>query len=224
MNRELEDYLTSYLTPQRRLLLEQVLSQRIGYAAVILEDIYDPHNANAVIRSAEAMGIQKIFVIENRNRFQLSRGVARGAYKWVTVERYGNNINDNLEQCIRRVKSAGYRVYAATPHERAMSLEDIPLDHPVALMFGSEQKGLSAAALEAADGVFHIPMYGFTESFNISVSAAISLYSLTARIRATIPNWQLPEAERNELRALWVRRSLKRAALYEKEFLARKKS
>lgn len=223
MDIELEKYLAGFLTPSRKQLLESVLSQRMGHVAVILEDIYDPHNANAVIRTAEALGVQHIYVIENHNKFQLSHGVTRGAFKWVTISRFRDKGQDNISQCFSHVKEQGYRILAAMPQDSSVIPEEIPIEQPVALLFGSEQNGISRQALDLADGTFSIPMTGFTTSLNISVSAGVALYLTTSRVRRSIPDWGLSQSERASLMGLWVRGSLKQASLYEREFYVRLK-
>ncbi|MCS6985354.1 MAG: RNA methyltransferase [Leptospiraceae bacterium] len=216
MKYSLAQYLASFLTKRRRELIDKVSSQRLLNLALILEDIHDPHNANAVLRSAEVIGIHRVFIIENRNRFALSPGVNLGAAKWLLIERFQELSVDNTELCFERVRKLGYRIYCSSVHHKALMLEDLPCDKPLALLFGSEKWGVSPKALSLCDGTFHIPMYGFTESFNISVSAAISLYTIARKMREE--KKELSQEEKEEIRLFLLRRSLRRAELLEKRF------
>lgn len=218
MKPTLAEYLSSFLTPRRLELMQKVLSHRLKNLAVILEDIYDPHNANAVLRTAEGLGIQRIFVIENRNLFNFSPGVSFGAPKWLTIKRFNSAEQDNTEICIKEVKNLGYTIYASSVHDKSMLLDDLPYEKPLALLFGSEKWGVSEKALSLCDGTFHIPMYGFTESFNISVSAAIALYTLAQKIRKSNQNFYFLPEEKQEIYLSWLRKNVKNAEQLEKKF------
>ncbi len=215
----LSDHLGSFITPHKRELIERVLDHRTDRLTLVLEDIYQPHNASATIRTCECYGIQNIHIIENRNRYEVNPDVVMGSVKWVTLHRYRDPAVDNTAACVARLREQGYRIVATTPHEGGYTPEDLPLDKPVALLFGTEEQGLTATALAAADATLRIPMFGFTESLNISVSVAVSFSHLVRRLHAERPDWRLDEERRAALRLFWYRRIVKKSAVVAEEFL-----
>jgi len=220
-NLKLLNYLLSFATENKRNLISSRLSERTRHLTLVLEDIYHSQNANAVVRTADCFGIQDIHVIEGRNAYDLNPRVVKGALKWIDLHRYAHHQN-NTEACINRLKTKGFVIVATSPHGDSVPLEELPIDRPIALMFGSEKNGLSKNALEMADINMHIPMYGFTESLNISVSAAISVHNLTHRLRESDVAWQLTDEERTELHFHWIRTVLKDPDGLEKRFMADK--
>ncbi len=213
------DYLNSYLTENKRQKFEQVLDQRTRHITVVLEDIYQPHNSSAVIRSLDCFGVQDLHIIENKNRFTLNPNISAGASKWTTMHRYNKRDTNNTPSCIERLKERGYRIYATTPHVDDVDLPDLSIEEPLALVFGTEDTGVTPEMLEAADGFVRIPMFGFTESFNISVSVALTLYDLTTRLHRSAVNWSLSDDEKLELRLNWARKVLARHKGLEQRFL-----
>ena len=219
MQKDLIEYLSSYVTPERLDLFEKILAQRTYYFTVVLEDIYQPQNASAVLRTCDCFGIQGVHVIENRNSFRVNKEVALGSSKWLTIKKYNQPENNSL-QAIRALKNKGYRIVATSPHSNDVLLEDFDLAKgKAALVFGSELPGISETILNEADEFVKIPMFGFTESFNISVSAAIVLHHLTQKMRKTpaLP-WQLNSREKDEIRLQWLRNTIKRSDLIEKHY------
>lgn len=219
MQKELIEYLSACITPERNQLFEKVLSQRTSYITVMLEDIFQPQNASAVLRTCDCFGIQHVHAIENRNTFTVDTEVAMGASKWLSIHKYNQTENNSLE-AIRNLKSKGYRIVATTPHKNDLLLPDFDLTKgKAALVFGSELPGISDIIKNEADEFLKIPMYGFTESFNISVSAAVILFHLTEKLK-TIPgiDWQLNQEEKYEVKLHWLRNTLKRSTLLEKRF------
>lgn len=218
VNPELLAYLLKQVTPERKALFEQVIAERTRYITVVLEDIYQPQNASAVLRSCDCFGVQGVHIIENRYEYQVNPKVVMGASKWLDLHRYNQEESDNTTACIEHLRSEGYRILATTPHTEETLLPEIPLDKPVALIFGTELEGLSQQAIDLADGSVRIPMYGFTESFNISVSAALCLQSLTDRVRQIGAPWRLSENDHDRILLEWLRRSIKRCDLLEAAF------
>ena len=216
------DFLSEYLTENRRQLFEKVIQYRTRHITVVLEDIYQPHNASAVLRSADITGIQDVHIIENRNRYQVNPDVAIGSSKWLNLIKY-NESEDNTLTAYKALRKAGYRIVATTPHTNDQTLDEIPLDGKMALIFGTELKGLSDTAIVHADEYLRIPMYGFTESYNISVSAALTLFALTEKLRKSSISWQLSKEEQLDTLIEWTKRTLKHAELFEKEFLQKRK-
>ena len=218
---EVAAHLGNLVSPARRARIEDVLAARTRFLTVVLEDIYQPHNASAVLRSCECFGVQDVHIVEGRNRFEVNSDVALGAGKWLSLHRYGGaDPQENLAACLDGLKGAGYRLVAATPHADDCPLDEVPVDRPLAVLLGTEELGLSPAALEKADAYLKIPMFGFTESFNISVSAALVLRELTRRLRQAPVPWMLGAEAKEELRLEWYRRSLRRSDLIEARFRA----
>lgn len=219
MKKELLNYLSAVVNPERLSLFNRIIENRTNYITVVLEDIFQAQNASAVLRSCDCLGIQNVHVIENRNEFQVDTEVTMGSSKWLTLNRYSKEKNNSLET-IQHLKSAGYRIVATTPHSNDVELPDFDVSKgKIALVFGSELPGISEVILKEADEFLKIPMFGFTESYNISVSAAIILYHLTEKMRnSQTINWQLSEDEKTEILLQWIRNSVKKSALIEKRF------
>tara|TARA_B100000678_G_scaffold195795_1_gene164201 strand:+ start:41758 stop:42417 length:660 start_codon:yes stop_codon:yes gene_type:complete len=203
-DQELLDYIETYLTPRRRGLFDKVISERTNYFTVATEDVYQLHNTSAVIRSCDVFGVQNVHIIEERNLRKIDREIAMGAQKWVNVNRY-HTVSDS----IRALREKGYQIVATTPHNNACMLDDFDISRPAAIFFGTEKEGLSEELLKEADSYLKIPMAGFTESLNISVSAAIILQNLTSRLKKSQINWRLTEEEKFDVRLHWATNSIK---------------
>lgn len=212
------DFLYQFITDDRKERFEQVLQNRTRHLTVVLEDIFQPHNASAVLRSCDLTGVQDVHIIENNFMFDINPDVVMGSTKWLDIHRY-NEEEFNTPAVIEQLKSKGYQIVATCPHRDDYTPETLPLDRPVALFFGTEKTGLTDYVLDHADQYVRIPMVGFTESFNISVSAALLVYTLTRRLREqTDLDWHLSEEEKNEVRLEWSKRTLNRIRQYERKF------
>ena len=212
------DYLSGYLTTERKATFKKVLDARTKYVSVVLEDIFQPQNASAVIRSCDCFGVQDVHVIENRNNFEINPDVVVGASKWLNIE-YHNQKQKNTADALTKLKRNGYRIIATTPHNEEVLLEDLNLEAgKIALVFGTEKRGISDVVREKADEFMKIPMFGFTESYNISVSAAVCLHHITYMLRQSNVNWQLSETEKQEILFDWVKSSIRRLDNYEQNF------
>lgn len=219
MEQALIQYLSQFVVPERLSLFYKNLSLRTDYLTVVLEDMYQSHNASAAVRTADCFGIQNVHVIENKNSFIVNPDVVRGASNWVTVNRY-NGSEMNTPDALQKLRKEGYRIVVATPHEHDVDLERFDLNKgKAAIVFGCERPGLSAFAKQEADEFMKIPMVGFTESLNVSVSVAITLHHLTHQLRnhSTI-NWGLSEEEKQKVLLDWLRISIKRVDLLEEKF------
>lgn len=201
------NYLCQYINEQRQSLLKTVLSHRTRYITVVLEDIYQTQNASAVLRTAECLGLQELHVIEKRNQYQLNADVVQGASKWIEINRYNDRSHNNTEHCLQALKERGYQIMAMTLQQGSQDLEQAPIDNKMALCFGTEETGLSDRAHELADSYIQIPMTGFTQSFNLSVSAGISLYQLMNRLRQSDIEWQLEKEDKINLLIDWLIKS-----------------
>jgi len=201
---KLLEFLESHLTDNRKLRFDQVLSQRTKHFTVATEDVYQLHNTSAVMRSCDVFGIQELHVIEEQNVKHIDREIAMGAQKWVDLKRY-NSATD----CLKSLKESGYQIVATTPHEKDGVLEDFDITKKSCFFFGRETEGLSDVVMEQADCFLKIPMVGFTESLNISVSAAIILQHVTVKLKASSLSWQLSEDELLQKRFDWCQKTIK---------------
>lgn len=217
--KELVEYLKDFVTEQRWQRINEVLAQRTRHLTVVLEDIYQPHNASAVLRSCDCFGIQDVHIIENRNHFDPNQGVTIGADQWITLHKYDDSGANNTARCYEHLHQQGYQLIATTPHEEDVTIEEVPVHPKTALVFGAELQGLSDYALEQADGYARIPMVGFSESFNISVGAALCLYELTTRLRRSDVAWELNESEKTTLRCKWLEQSLRAGQQLREKFM-----
>ena len=212
------DYLTfleNILTENRKAKFQKVLENRTKHFTVVVEDIFQMHNASAVMRSCEVFAIQELNVIEQRYGKSIDKEIAMGAQKWVDI-----NTFDSITNCVDVMKSKGYQIIATTPHENDCVMDDFDISKPSALFFGTERDGLSEEILQRADGFLKIPMAGFTESLNISVSAAIIIQNLTNRLRQSDIDWHLTEAEILEKRLTWAKNSIKDIKLIEERYFS----
>lgn len=212
------DFLFTFLTQERKNLFEQVLQYRTRHLTVVLENIYQPHNASAVMRSCDLTGVQDVHIIEKNNKYVENPQVAMGSTKWLNIVKYNEEENNTIA-AIKNLKKQGYKIIATTPHKESNSPFDLPLENKTALVFGTELTGLSEEALNAADDYLRLPQYGFTESYNISVSVALSLFTLTNRLHQSEINWHLSSDEIMDIKLEWAKRTIKRSDLITEEFL-----
>ena len=198
------EYLEGFLTESRKERFRKVLESRTNHFTIAMEDVFQLHNTSAVMRSCEVFGIQQLNVVEEKYGKQIDKEIAMGAQKWVDVNRF-----ESIDGCLSNLKSKGYRIIATTPHHEDCVLDDFDINTPAALFFGTERDGLSSEVIAQADGFLKIPMVGFTESLNISVSAAIIIQNIMERLRKSDVKWQLSEEEILEKRIEWARHSIK---------------
>jgi tRNA (guanosine-2'-O-)-methyltransferase len=213
------DYLSGFITEQRRSRIDEIVKNRTQHIAIVLEDIYQPHNASAVLRSCDCFGIMDVHIIENEHTYKVNPDVALGSAQWLNLNLY-NGSGNNSRYCLEGLVESGYRIVAATPHKNDVLIHELSLDKKTALVFGNELEGLSPVTMEMADAFVKIPMSGFTESLNISVSAAICMFSLTERLRKTNMSWQLTDDVMLDTRIAWIKNNIKKAEIVEREYLA----
>jgi len=197
-------------------LFDHVASERTKHITLGIENIFQEHNASAVLRTCDCFGIQELHVIEKNNEFAINRDIALGAGRWIDVYNYGSE--NPSEDCMNLLKNQGYKIVATTPHTEAFTINDLPLEQPLAIFFGTEQEGLSESVLQAADYQVKIPMFGFTESFNISVSVAILLNTLRKRLVDSDIEWKLSQEEQTDLKIEWCKKILRSGQALENEF------
>jgi len=218
LKHDLVQYLKEFVVDERRELFEEKIEQRTKHITVVLENIFQGRNISASIRSADCFGVQDVHVIENDNYFNDDREVSMGADKWIKTTRY-NQENHNSAAAIKKLKEKGYQVIAVTPHNTDCDLYDIEItDQKIALIFGAEVRGCSEETLKLADKRMKIPMYGFTESFNISVSVSLCLQHLTYKMRNSAVNWRMTQEQKNETLLQWLRNTIKSSAQIEEKF------
>jgi tRNA (guanosine-2'-O-)-methyltransferase len=206
-------YLESFITQNRRDTFLKILQQRTKHFTVAIEDIYQLHNTSAVLRTCEVFGFQELNVIEEKWGKKIDKEIALGAQKWVDVYRH-----NTTQMCIDSIKAKGYKIIATTPHTDCC-LDDFDITQRSAIFFGTEKHGLTQEVMDRADGFLKIPMYGFTESLNISSSAAIIIQNLSTRLRKSYVDWQLTEEELLEKRIDWTQKSIKDIDFITKKYL-----
>jgi tRNA (guanosine-2'-O-)-methyltransferase len=190
--------LAPMLTAERIARIDQVLATRLASVVTLVEDTYDSHNAAATIRTTEAIGLGELHVVEVEHRFSVAGGVTRGAHRWIELHRWGS-----VQAAVTALHGRGFRVYATLPGA-PHTVDDVDVTAPVAVAFGNEHAGLTPAAIAACDGAIGVPMFGFTESFNLSVTVALAMSRIAARRRAAIGSLgDLDDRHRRELRARW---------------------
>ncbi len=199
------DYMTQFLTEERKEVLRRTLASRTHYMRIMTENMFHPQNASAIMRHCEAFGIQQIHTVEDRCRFDPSVNIVRGTQKWVDVEHH-----DTTKEALEALKSEGYRIVATTPHRCSVTPETFDVTKgKFALVFGTEHAGISDEVIEAADDFLMIPMCGMVESLNVSASAAILIYMLSQRIRQQVDGWQLSDDEQLKLLTRWTMSSVR---------------
>jgi len=210
-------FLMEMITEERLRKFREVLDKRTRYFTIVLEDIFQAQNASAVLRTCDLTGIQDVHIIENKYSFEIHPDIVLGSSKWLDIFRYKAQENNTLT-ALNHLREAGYKLVATSPKPGGYLLHELPIDKPLALMFGTEKKGLSDMAYDMADYSVTIPMVGFTESFNISVSAALVLFNLSNRLRDSELPWMLNENDRNSIMLDWCRKSLKQIKIIERNY------
>lgn len=214
------DYLGQFITAHKKSVIEKVLAKRTRHLTVVLENIFKPHNASAVIRTCDCFGLQDIHILEKTDHYKVNPFVTRGASQWVDLHKYYKPETNSVDSCFASLREKGYTIYGTSPAPTALQIYDLQPDKKLALVFGNEHEGISDEVKAKADGLVHIPMLGFTDSFNISVSASIILYDLVKKAEELAPlNFYLSESEKNALRMKWYRNVVKNSDLHEKVFL-----
>ncbi|MEG1616508.1 MAG: RNA methyltransferase [Bacteroidales bacterium] len=212
--KRLYEYLAPMCPENKLELFEKNVNLRTRHITVVLEDVEHPHNGSAVLRSCDCFGIQEMHFIEKEYRFKVSVGPAAGSDKWVNYKKYSKSYENPTRACLEDLKAKGYRIIATTPHEKDCMVADLDVSEKTAFVFGTERTGISDDVREMADGFVKLPMYGFAESYNISVCAALVLYDATERMRKNPEiEWQLSEEEKMDVCFEWQRLVLKRYEL-----------
>ena len=195
-----DNYL-KYITDERYNKLKDVLSRRTRFFTFVFENFYDPHNISAGLRSIEGFGFQDVYIVKGQNPFKPNKAITRGSHKWLTLKKF-----DKTVDAIGELHKNGYKVLVAEPDEKYPSLEEMEFNEKTAFLFGQEGYGVSEEAHKYVDGVFYIPIRGFIESFNVSVSVSLTVYFLRLYLEKTLPEdiWLLSDKEREELLDFWL--------------------
>ena len=221
-NNALIEHFKQFVSKKRFDLFNKKVQDRTKHITLVLENMYQARNISACLRSADCFGIQDVHIIENDNIFKNDSEVSMGAEKWVTIKRYKKE-KSNTIQTIKHLKSKGYQIIATTPHNTDCSLYDINIKKgKIALFFGSEIKGCSSETLDLADKKIKIPIYGFTESYNISVSVALCLQHLSYNMRQANIKWKLPISQVEKVMIQWLTNSIKAGKKIKEEYLKKK--
>ncbi|MCE2713581.1 MAG: RNA methyltransferase [Cryomorphaceae bacterium] len=208
------------ITPSKKTMFDSIAAMRTRHLTVVLENVYQEHNASAILRSCDCFGIQELHVIEKNNQYKVQRDIALGAGRWVDLFNFDQGESPTTD-CLQKLKRKGYKIIATSPHTKDQTIHSIDLDQPIALVFGTERQGISEEVKSMADGFVQIPMYGFTESFNVSVSVAITLNTLRQRLENSQIDWKLNPEEQIRLKLNWCRKIVREGRLLEDELRKR---
>ncbi len=193
------------MLPERFATLQKVVAERTRWMTVCMENTFHPQNASSLVRHCDAFGVQDIHAVESLCKFRPNVDIVRGTDQWVTLHHH-----KSTTEAVAELRSRGYRIVATTPHRGDCRPEDFDVAAgKFALVFGTEHAGISDEMVVAADRFVRIPMCGFVESLNVSASAAIILYILSEKLRASGVEWRLSPEEQDEELLLWMRRSVK---------------
>lgn len=205
------------VTESKQNIFDLHASERTRYFTIVLENMFQLHNASAVMRSCDCFGVQDLHVIEDRNEYKVDREIAMGAGKWVDLHQYTSE--NATEECLNTLKEKGYKIVATSPHTSNVTVHDLDLSQKTALVFGTELEGLTENALNLADEYVHLPMYGFTESFNVSVSAALTMHTVRQRLEESDFDWKLSKQEQIETKIQWCKNILRNGDGIEHEII-----
>ena len=195
--KEQVEYLRDFVVDEKNALFDRLIQERTDYVTVVLEDLFQSHNQSAVMRSADCYGIQHVHLIENRNSYDMTSTVSQGARDWLSIHRH-KELENNTQATIDQLRAEGYRILATTPHANDIFVDHIDLE-----------KGKMALVIGQADEFVKIPMYAFTESLNVSVCAAITMYSVTRRLRGSGIDWHLSDRAKDEILFKWYKNAIK---------------
>ena len=203
-NQKIFQHLQQFLTDERLEKINHFAPESSDFVLPVIEDVFQFRNAAAIVRSVEACGFHKIIAMESEHEFNPNLRVTKGAETWVEVEKLPHNLDS-----LREIKNRGYKILAVSPENNATMLSDYDLKEPVALVFGTEAAGVSEEILDFADETLAIPMYGFTQSFNVSVAAAICVYELRQKLLRSNLDYKLSAEKLWEMKVRWAMNSIK---------------
>ncbi len=213
-------FLESLLSEKRLERIKQVIDYKIQNITIVLDNLLDSHNTSAILRTAEGLGLKDIYIIEKDYQFEINKGVTKYSHKWLDLHRF-----KDYQPCVKALKEKGYKIFVANVGEKSVKLTDIEIapDSKYAFVVGNEHDGISSEILNYADCEFTIPMYGFTESFNVSVASAIILSHSTYLYRkVSQQKSDLTERQKEELYFDFLKKAVKNSDILLKSFDKRK--
>ena len=213
-------FLESLLSEKRLERIKQVIDSKIANITIVLDNLLDSHNTSAILRTAEGLGLKDIFIVEKDYNFEINKGVTKYSHKWLNLHRF-----KDYSPCVKELKNKGYKIYVANVGEKTVKLTDIKIEanKKYAFVVGNEHDGISSEILKYADCEFTIPMYGFTESFNVSVASAIILSHTTYQYRKVLPQKSdLSEEQKQKLYFDFLKKAVKNSDILLKSFKERK--
>ena len=186
---------------------------------MVLEDIFKPHNASEVLPTCDCFGVQDIHVIEKINSYKVNPYVTRSASQWVDLHKYYQEEGRSVQACFQSSRQKGYKIYGTSPSPQSISIYDLEPTEKLALVFGNEHEGISEEVKSNCNGLVHIPILGFTESFNISAAASILLFDLIQKAgKFNHPDFYFSNEVKQNLRLKWYRSLVKNSDLHEKVY------
>ncbi len=210
------DALEPYVAPERIARIDGVLNQRLASICAVMEDVFDPHNVAACIRTCEGFGLQDVHSITNQHGHRISSTVSKSADQWVDIHRY-----DSTQAGVEALRAAGFAIWVSDL-QAEKTLDELPVEGRIALVVGNAVDGISDAMREAADQRYILPMHGMVQSYNLSVALAISLQSIVPRRRAQLGvAGDLDPQRRWALRRRWLELSVKNADVMRRVLEAR---
>ncbi len=220
---ELFDYLNTFLQDKRRDRLNSVLDNRTTHFCIAMEDLFYERNSGAIIRTADGYGVQNVHVIEPKDSFRskVTNIISKGAEKWVTKTQH-DDVENGAKKCIDQLRKEGYQIVATSPHTDGHTIHDFDISKKSAFFLGAEKTGISDIVMEEADDYISMPIYGFTESYNVSVANAILLHELINRLRKSDVDWHLSKEERKEMLLDWTMKSIVSSDMIAEKFMADK--
>lgn len=213
------DAFYSIISESKKEMYDRIAADRTNYLTVVLENIVKDHNASAVLRTCDCFGIQHLHTVQKNKEYVIQRDIARGAGRWVDLTSHTEGHSPGID-CLKELKQQGYKIVSTSPHATT-SINDLSIDQPIALVFGTEWDGISPEVEAFSDELVSIPMFGFTESFNISVSVAICLQILRYKLEKSVLDWRLTREEQIQLKIKWCARIMRDGEIVEKEIRRR---
>ena len=207
INEDILNYFQGFISEHKIELFNKLVDDRTRHFTFILEDLFHPHNASAILRTCDCFGIQDVHMVENNHQFKNEKDISLGSAKWLNIHHY-NDLDTSSPTCIDQLKEKGYTIAALNPHKNDILISELPVEHKTAFVLGAEKNGLSNYSLSNADVHVKIPMYGFTESYNVSVTAALVMYDITQRLRKSKLDWKLLPEEQWKLKLAWTLKTI----------------
>lgn len=205
------EVISEYITPERQAIYDRILQYRTRHFTIAVEDIFQEHNAGALTRTAECYGVQDLHVMKNHNEFKIAKGMAKGASQWIDAYKFDGE--NSVVKCMDFLRNKGYQIVATTPDSSKQHLKDFDISNKSAFFFGTEKNGLDNRVFEQADQHLHVPIYGVTESFNVSITASVILHELTSKLHQANFDWQLTPEEQVTKRLEWAYGTLNRSEI-----------